>query len=240
MKTRKTYYAMFLGLMITSFSGFVKSQTCGLYYPMVNGYETEMTSYNANDQLTGTTDSKITNVATSADGTTATIQSTVKDKKGAETSTSSCSVKCTGSSIFIDMSSYIPQQSQNQWKNMTVKMDAGQLEIPQTLTVGMTLKDASVTVTVYNGATLFSTMKIYISNRLVASQESITTTMGTFNCFKITQDIKVENIVMGMTIPMNMKSAEYYAVGTGMVKSQSFDKNGKLSGYTLLTKITKP
>ena len=64
MKTRKTHIAMFLGLFIICFSGFVKSQNCGLYYPLVNGYETEMTSYNANDQLTGTTDSKITNVAT--------------------------------------------------------------------------------------------------------------------------------------------------------------------------------
>ena len=50
----------------------------------------------------------------------------------------------------------------------------------------------------------------------------------------------MENIVMGMTIPITMKSIEYYAAGTGMVKSQSFDKNGKLAGYTLLTKITKP
>jgi uncharacterized membrane protein len=240
MKTRKTYIAMFLGLFIMCFSGIVKSQNCGLYYPLVNGAVIEMTSYNANDQLSGTTTSNISNVVTTADGTMASIASTVKDKKGTETSTSSCSVKCTGGSIFVDMRSYIPQQSQDQWKNMSVKTDAGQLEIPQTLTVGATLKDASVTVTVYNGTTLFSTMKVNISNRVVASQESITTPAGTFNCFKITQDIKVENIVMGMTIPISMKSAEYYATGTGMVKSQSFDKNGKLSGYTLLTKLTKP
>jgi hypothetical protein len=83
-------------------------------------------------------------------------------------------------------------------------------------------------------------MKINITNRVVASQESVTTAAGTFNCYKITQDFKMENIVMGMTIPITMKSIEYYAAGTGMVKSQSFDKNGKLAGYTLLTKITKP
>jgi hypothetical protein len=240
MKTRKTYTAMFLGLLIICFSGYVKSQNCGLYYPMVNGAVIEMTSYNANDQLTGTTTSNISNVVTNTDGSMASIQSTSKDKKDAVTGTSTCSVKCTGNSIFIDMKSYIPQQSQDQWKNMAVKTDAGQLEIPQTLSVGMTLKDASVTVTVYNNNTLFSTMKINITNRIVASQESVTTTAGTFNCYKITQDIKVENIVMGMTIPVNMKSAEYYAAGTGLVKSQSYDKNGKLAGYSLLTKLTKP
>ncbi|MGD0709656.1 MAG: hypothetical protein ABR968_00600 [Bacteroidales bacterium] len=240
MKTRKTYIAMFLGLFIMCFSGIVKSQNCGLYYPMVNGAVIEMASYNANDQLTGTTTSTISNVVTTTDGTSASIQSTAKDKKDAVTNTSSCSVKCSGGSIFVDMKSYVPQQSQDQWKNMSVKTDAGQLEIPQTLTVGMTLKDASVTVTVYNNGTLFSTMKINITNRVVASQESVTTAAGTFNCYKITQDFKMENIVMGMTIPITMKSIEYYAAGTGMVKSQSFDKNGKLAGYTLLTKITKP
>jgi hypothetical protein len=240
MKAITIYKAMFICLLVTGITGVAKSQNCGFYYPLVNGYEIEMTSYNASDQLTGTTDSKISNVATSTDGTTATLQSTVKDKKDAVINSSNLLIKCTGTSILVDMSSYIPQQSLSQWKNMTVKVDAGQLEIPQTLSVGMALKDASVTVTIYNNGTLFSTMKINITNRLVASQESITTTAGTFNCYKITQDINTESIVMGMTIPNNLKSAEYYAAGTGMVKSQTYDKNGKLIGYNLLTKIIKP
>jgi len=86
---------------------------------------------------------------------------------------------------------------------------------------------------------LFSTMKINITNRKVVSSETITTTAGTFTCFKVTQDILVETTTMGIPMKMNSKSTDYYSAGTGLVKSEYYNKNDKLTGYSELTKITK-
>jgi len=240
MKTKKIYKTILLGLLVACFSNIVKSQSCGMFYPMVNGTEIEMTSYDTLNQPGGKSINKISDVKTTADGKTATVQSTYKNKQDVVSGTSSWLVKCTGNSVFVDMQSYIPQQSKNQWKDMTIKAEAGQLEIPQNLSVGMTLKDASVTVTMYKNNVLYSTMKITIFNRVVASKESITTPAGTFICYKITQEMKTEMSINGNVIPINIKSAEYYAAGTGLVKNEMINEKGRVYRYGLLTKITKP
>lgn len=239
MKTKNLYKALFLGLLFTGFSSYVKSQGCGMYYPLTNGTELEMTNYDAKGDVNGTSTSKVTNAVTSIEGTMATIITTSKDKKDAVTGTSSASVKCIGGKIYIEMKSFASQSS-DQWKDMAVKTDASWLELPQTLIVGMTIKDGTGTISVYNNGALFTTMTINITNRKVDSKESVTTAAGTFECFKISQDFQMITTTMGFSIPVNIKSVEYYAAGTGSVKTESYDKNNKLMGYSLLTKITKP
>jgi hypothetical protein len=39
---------------------------------------------------------------------------------------------------------------------------------------------------------------------------------------------------MGINMSMNFSGTEWIAEKVGMVKSESYDKNGKLAGYTLL------
>jgi hypothetical protein len=198
-----------------------------------------MTNYNDKGKVDGTSVNVVTNAVTSADGTVATVKSTSKDKKDTVLGTTNTAIKCAAGKVSIEMKSFIPTQSSSQWKNMDIKSDGSWLEIPQTLTVGMTLPEATGTMTIYNNGAVFSTMKITFSNRTVASKETVTTTAGTFECFKITQDVKMETTMMGMTIPMNSKTAEYFATNTGLVKSETFNKNSKLLGYSELTSITK-
>lgn len=54
-------------------------------------------------------------------------------------------------------------------------------------------------------------MKITIYNRKVEGKDSITTTAGTFDCYKISYDIKVESsLAMGMNLPaFNSKAIDY-------------------------------
>ena len=240
MKLKKTFTIIISFLFLTAMVIQVRSQSCGMFYPLVSGTEIEITSYDTLNQPGGKSINKITDVATTTDGKTATVQSTNKNKQDAVISTSSWSVKCNGNSVFVDMQSYIPQQTKNQWKDMTIKAEAGQLEIPQNLSVGMAMKDASITITLYKNDVLFSTMKVTIFNRVVASQESITTPAGTFSCYKITQEMKTEMTFNGNVIPISMKSAEYYAAGVGLVKNELINEKGRIYRYGLLTKITKP
>jgi hypothetical protein len=239
MKSKNIYKALFLGLLVTGFSSFVKSQGCGMYYPLVTGTETEMTNYDDKGKVDGKSITKVTQATTSEGVTVATVQTTSKDKKDAVTGTATSAVKCAGGKILVEMKSFVPSQSTDAWKDMDVKTDATWLELPQTMTVGMTLLDGTGTISIYSNGTLFTTMKISITNRKVASSETVTTAAGTFTCFKVTQDILVETTTMGIPIKSNSKSAEYYSAGTGLVKSETFNKNDKLIGYSELTKITK-
>jgi len=239
MKTKNLFTITFLTLIIIGFSTYVKSQNCNIYYSLANGNEYEMTNYDSNNNVNGKTINKISNVISNTEGIMATVKTTTKDIKDEVVANTGFSVKCIGDKMYIEMKNFIPLESLVQMNNMSVKSDAKCLEFPENLSVGATLNDASSTISLYSGSDLFTTIKITITNRKVVSKESITTTAGTFNCFKITQDFNMETTTKGVTIPVSIKSAEYYAAGAGSVKTESYNKDGKLMGYSLLTKITK-
>lgn len=240
MKTKNFYKVLFLSFLIVSFTSYVKSQNCNMYYSLVNGTAYEMTNYDDKGKEEGKTINKISNVVSSSEGIMAKVETTNKDKNDAVTGSTNAAIKCMNNKIFIEMKSFIPAQSNEQWKDMDIKTDASWMELPQNLTVGMTLQDASGTISIYSKGVLFTTMTINITNRKVESKESVTTAAGIFECFKISQDFQMITTTMGFSIPVNIKSVEYCAAGTGSVKSESYDKNNKLMGYSLLTKITKP
>jgi len=77
-------------------------------------------------------------------------------------------------------------------------------------------------------------MTISITNRKVEAVENVTTPAGTFECYKISYDIATK-----MMINVKMKGTEWYAKNVGLVKSESYNNDGKLMGSNLLTGLTK-
>ena len=63
--------------------------------------------------------------------------------------------------------------------------------------------------------------------------EDVTVAAGIFKGYKFSSD--VNTVAMG--IKVNAKSTEWYAKGVGIVKSESFDKNGKLQSRMELTEL---
>ena len=55
---------------------------------------------------------------------------------------------------------------------------------------------------------------------------------GTFDCIQLSQKVALK-----MGINIEAYSKEWYAEDIGMVRSESYTKNGKLTGYSLLTKL---
>ena len=69
-------------------------------------------------------------------------------------------------------------------------------------------------------------------DRKVEKREDITTSAGTFNCIVISQTISTK-----MMVRIKASSKECYAENVGMVRSESYNKKGKLLGYSELTKF---
>ncbi len=217
-----------------------KAQNCDLYMPLVAGTVYEYQMYDSGDKASGSVSQKVNSATASADGyNVANITSISYDKKGKEESTANVNIKCNGTTLLFDLQSLISAESKKQWEGMDVKAEGVYMEYPQTLTEGMSLTDGTMTITVYDKGALFATMKITYYNRKVGGKESVTTPTGTYTATKITSDVKMENIVMNMSIPFNTKTAEYYAPEVGMVRNEAYSKNGKMLSYQLLNKITK-
>jgi hypothetical protein len=113
---------------------------------------------------------------------------------------------------------------------MEMSVEGGNLEMPSSMKAGDLLKDGDLKMSFSSGGVTVMNMSVSITNRKVEAVESLTTPAGTFECYKISYDIATK-----MMISVKMKGIEWYAKGVGLVKSETYGKDGKLQGSTLLT-----
>jgi len=113
-----------------------------------------------------------------------------------------------------------------------IQITGNNMEIPSNPKPGDILPDANVEMAMKMG---FVNMKMsaQVTNRKVEAIEDITVKAGSFKGYKFTSE--VNSSVMGMKV--NSKNTDWYAKGVGTVRTESYDKNGKLQSYTELIEL---
>jgi len=225
-------------LLLVLFSGLICSlivgQDCPMYYPVRENTQMEYKQYDKKGGLTGSSVQKITGIKTSANSTVAEISAEHFDAKGKSLGTVQLTAKCEAGIFYIDMKNYMSQQSSDQFKDMEMTVEGGNLEMPSDLKAGDVLKNGDLKMSFSNAGMTMMNMTISITNRKVEAVENVTTPAGTFECYKISYDIATK-----MMINVKMKGTEWYAKNVGLVKSESYNNDGKLMGSNLLTGLTK-
>ena len=224
----KIKVVVFVFTLVTSI--FVSAQNvCTAYYPFTEGAKFEITHYSKKGKIENVTKYHVSKI----DGNTATIEATVFDDKNKEITTTSYNVTCKGNSISIDFKSLINADMLKQYKDMDLEFSGTNIELPNDLDIGTQLKDANMIMAInMSGINMNITMDIV--NRRIDSKASITTPAGTFDCFAINYDTQVK---MGIKTSFSVK--EWIAEGVGVVKTETYNKKGKLMGYSELTNISK-
>ncbi|WP_449405323.1 TapB family protein [Kriegella aquimaris] len=209
---------------------------CSKYYPLVEGASFQYTIYNKKGKTDGITDYKITNVANSGGSTSATFDIKFTDDKGKDIFNTDYNISCSEDGIKIDYASLFPSSMMKQYEDMGIEMDISgtDIKIPNDLSVGKELQDANVSVSMNMSGIKMNTT-VDTSNRKVEKKESVTTAAGTFDCYLITETSTSKT--MGATIETDNKL--WLAEGVGMVKQESYKKNGNLMSRMELTKFSK-
>ncbi len=220
-----------LSLLLLSVSCFLQAQ-CNPYFPVKNGAEWVFENYNGKGKATGKNQQSVTALTSSASGFKATIHTIMLNEKGKELSKGDLDVACEKGVITMDMRKFIPEEQMKAFGASEVKVESENLEFPATLKAGQALKDGSITVTAV-GSQIPMTMVVTVFERVVEAQESITTPAGTFDCYKIKSKMHVKN-QMGIVMNFDFSAIEWLAPDGGFIKSESYNKNGKLQGSTLL------
>jgi hypothetical protein len=198
----------------------VNAQDCSGYYFMQSNKVIEMTIYNRKGNPEGRQVYTISDVKNSGGTTTSNFQSEMFDKKGKSVVKSSGSMQCKGGVMLVDMKMMLPQQQQEQFSKAEAKMENFYIEYPNDMKPGDALKDATMNLDVdANGMKQNVTM--VVNNRKVVGKESVTTTAGTWECFKIAYKSRITVKTMGIGIPINIEGFEWYAPGFGIVKTES-------------------
>lgn len=226
-----------LTLVITSLisGSIVWAQDCKMYFPDKVGTIREQTNFDKKGKSTGSVNQEIVARDVSGSTTSVTVNSKAFDKDGKELSANQMIIKCNNGVFSIDMKDYIDKSMLEAYKDMEIIINGDNLAFPSGLKVGDKLENASVNIVVKNQGVVLMNWTITISNRIVAAKENITTTAGTFECYKITYDTQTKTRIM----TINTKAADWMSEGVGSVKLETYDKNGKMLNYSLLTKLKK-
>ena len=211
-------------------STLVYGQTeCSKFYVTEEGARFEITMYDHKEKAQGT---MVYNVKED-NGDHAVYSMEMKDKKGTEINTAEYSITCDEDGVSIDFSSMMSGNMAPGMGDMEVDISGTNIFLPNDLNVGQELPDAEMQISI-TGSPIPMSSFVKMVNRKVEGKESITTPAGTFECYVLSYDTEVK-----MGVKRIGKSKQWLAEGIGMVKSEDYNKKGKLTGSSVLTAYSK-
>jgi hypothetical protein len=199
---------------------------------MEKGTKIELRHYDKKAKVSGTTIQEIIDKQTGGGAVSITIKSIFFDEKGEEMMTADLTMECRDGIFTFSMDNYLNDEMLAGMQDMEFKIEGDNLEFPANMKAGDALKDGKINLTVEGMAMMNMTTTVH--NRKVEAVESITTEAGTFECFKVSYDVMTDAM-----IDIRTKGIEWIAKDVGAVRTETYNKNGKLTGYTELIKIEK-
>ncbi len=221
-------------LLLCAIVGTTYAQTdCRPYVPTNKGATWEITNYNAKGKVQGTVSYELVDKVVSGNDVTFKIKAVAKDKKEKEVYTNEFEAVCKDGKFDFGMAFKMDGNQLKAYEDMDVEVDASKFEIPDMdASAGTTLDDATLGISVDTGIMAVK-MNIEITDRKVEKREELTTPAGSFDCIVLSQAISTK-----MMVKVRATSKEWYAENVGMVRTESYNRKGKLMGYSELTKFS--
>jgi hypothetical protein len=210
----------------------VSGQDCEIYEDYKEGTSTKMAHYDKKDKLTGYTTMTVKERKEIPGGVSLVFLQEYDDTEE-YTFENEFGIECVNGEVKMDMSKMIDPNTLSAYENMDIDIVTDEMAIPAGASPGDKLNDGNVKVTVDTGTPVKVSINISMTNRLVEGKEEVTTPAGTFDCLKISYELLTQ---IGF---IKVKSAvvEYYNKKHGVIKSESLDKKGKLTGYSVVEEI---
>jgi hypothetical protein len=143
-----------------------------------------------------------------------------------------CKVMIKGDVVTFDMNEAFASMQQDPEMRAAIEITGIPLEISGSLRPGDKIKDAEMTMTMSVGFIKMSTIVKMMDGECLAIEE-VTVPAGTFSCHKITQTSHTS--VMGKNA--EAKTISWYALGVGVVKTETYDDKGKFKNSTELVSL---
>ena len=209
---------------------------CDAYFPLNKGVKFEHTNYTKKGKEDSKIEYEIIESKAIDNGILATFKMNSTDNKGKEEIDMTYEAKCQNSKYYINMENMFAQiTSTYKEQGMEISFEDGFSVIPNNIAVGDKLEDAEMIINM-SSSVIKMKMTLTVTDKEIIGKETITTPAGTYDCMILTQTTTVK---LGKMMSVKTTSKHWIAKGVGSVKTENYDKNGKLEGYTLLTQFTK-
>lgn len=229
-------------LLLLCFLPTLQAQNCTFYFPQNEGAVLELTQYDKKGKVENVTLHKVKKNNSTANRTEIVVAYEYHGKEVEDNFESSgeYTVFCEDGTYKFEFGALMPKMNGGQGQeNMEMEMKSDYLEIPANPQPGQTLPDGKLEMTAkMEGNPMMAKgfkTTVNVTERKVEARETITTPAGTFDCIKISS---VNEFKM-MMVKSKSKTIEWFAEGVGLVRSEYYNKRGKLDGYSELTKLSK-
>ncbi|HEU4469535.1 MAG TPA: hypothetical protein VFR58_00505 [Flavisolibacter sp.] len=228
-----------LTLLLAAFSFKSTKAQCSSYYFMITGSEVVMTIYDKKGAESGKQTWKTGKVKKEGGASSSTVSSVLTDEKGKELAKGSGSFGCTGTSFKADLRMNLPQQQAEMFQDVETSVGNSYIEYPAAMETGQALSNANLDMDVKNKNGMSMKVSFVQTDRKVVSKETIESTAGTWQAYKITYKATITTRMGGIGIPFHFSAVEWFVPGFGIVKTETYSKKGKLMGSTLITSFRK-
>jgi hypothetical protein len=210
------------------------AQNCKVYIPSKSGTELVYHNYDKKDKLTGITKTKVTSVKEKGDTTYFHVHQEILDDNKELILQKEYTFKCSGNKFFLDMENFLNDQQMEAYEDMDMDIEVNETYIPANLEAGQQLDDGSIIVNINTGAATIKS-ETTVKNRKVMALEDVTVPAGTYKAAKISSTIESKMSFVKTTA----KTIAWYTEGIGTVRSETYNKRGKLMSYMVLHSISQ-
>jgi len=205
-----------------------------IFFPTKEGTVLVYKMFDKKDNVTNTTKYTIMHINRNGSDMDITYQVESIDPKEKLIFKEEITIHQKGDMLYCDMSNFVNKAAfqQNGEIPTEIQVTGNNMEIPSNPKPGDILPDANVEMALKMG---FINMKIsaQVTNRKFEAIEDITVKAGTFKGYKFSSDVSAS----AMGIKMKSNNLDWYAKGVGIVKTESYDKNGKLQSHRELIEL---
>ncbi len=226
---------LFLGLFVWALIPESQSQECRLYFPDETGVVREMKTYNQRDRLQSVTRHEIIERVERGNDITLTVRASHLDDDMEEFYTVDLELVCEDGIFKFDMKNFLDPETMAGYEEMGIEVTADDMYYPAGMSVGDNLPDASIEMVIKSNGMTILTTTVSITDRKVEAMEEIETEAGVFNCYKISYNTGTK----AGFINVSGSAVEWIADGVGVVRSETYNRRGRLSGYSVLTYLGK-
>ena len=206
-----------------------------MYFPDQVGSVREMRSYDQRDRLTSITRQEILDKTVSGNDVRVKVRTTSYDNDENEILTGDLEIVCEDGVFSFDLRDYLDPNTLAAYEDMGIEITADNLLYPANMSAGDQLPDGELQMVVKSGQTTILTLILTISNRKIEEIENITTDAGTFSCYKISYDISTK----AGFITTSSSAVEWIADSVGLVRNETYNRRGRLTGYSVLTALQR-
>lgn len=206
------------GLVLASVEA--SAQECASHLMLQNNKTITLGTFTKRGDVNGSIILKTSNVSNNGGVVTATVKTEAYDKRKKLLHTTNNTVRCQNGVLMMDMRLYLPQQQTEQFNKAGAQANSVYLEYPANIQTGQQLKDGRFEISLDNNG-LKQKLDMIIGNRTVVDEELLTTPAGTWKCWVITYNAKINVQTGPIGIPLNFEAKEWYTPELGVVKSEN-------------------